>query len=182
VLGAAHPRRMRAALAAGPRAQRSASTHLVAFQTPRYEHRVTRDDAEYVGDLMRRWSGQQWPETDDFAEYARLCRTAIQIPQASFCAMEYSRWAMRSLTRPSGWRYLSLMAEPVQAPTLQLHGSRDSCVLPSTALGSGKYVAGRYEWRLLHGVGHFPQHEAADVVAGELARWAKETTAAPHPK
>ena len=51
---------------------------------------------------------------------------------------------------------------------LQLHGDFDTCVLPSTAQGSGQYVTGSYEWRLLDGVGHFPHNEVPELISGEL--------------
>ena len=83
--------------------------------------------------------------------------------------MEYHRWAARSQLRPDGLRYARRMAAPVTAPTLQLHGALDPCVLPSTAAGSGRYVAGAYEWRELPGIGHFPQEEAPDGSAAAIA-------------
>ena len=45
-------------------------------------------------------------------------------------------------------------------------------VLPQTAEGSGRYVAGAYEWREIPGIGHFPQEEAPDLVNGAIAEWA----------
>jgi pimeloyl-ACP methyl ester carboxylesterase len=54
-----------------------------------------------------------------------------------------------------------------------LHGDFDGCVLPRTAQGSSRHVIGDYEWRLLTGVGHFPQHEVPERVSDELIRWAK---------
>jgi pimeloyl-ACP methyl ester carboxylesterase len=173
VLAMPHPLRLRNALLTD-RAQIRASAYIGAFQTPRFEHHVTRDRAAYVGGLLRRWSGPAWTHTTDFAEYERACRTAIRIPQAAFCAMEYYRWAVRSTTRPSGWRFNRLLAAPIAAPVLQLHGALDSCLLPGTAAGSGRYVAGRYEWVMLGGVGHFPQAEAPAAVTGELVRWLKD--------
>ncbi len=65
------------------------------------------------------------------------------------------------------------MAAPITAPTLQMHGELDSCVLPSSAEGSWRYVAGAFEWRLLPGIGHFPQEEAPDVVTTAIADWAR---------
>jgi pimeloyl-ACP methyl ester carboxylesterase len=45
-------------------------------------------------------------------------------------------------------------------------------VLPSTARGSDRYVAGAYEWRDIAGVGHFPHEESPDEVTTAIARWA----------
>ena len=92
VLGAAHPLRLRAALFSDPRGQFAASSTVLRFQVPRYEHVLTRNDAELVGELMARWSGPQWKETPDFDDYVRRCREAMQIPQAAFCALEAYRW------------------------------------------------------------------------------------------
>jgi pimeloyl-ACP methyl ester carboxylesterase len=174
VLGMAHPLRLRAAIATDPRGQLRASSQLFTFQTPRYEHVVTRDDAALVGEVLESWAGPAWRATAEFDDYAHLCRTAMRIPQAAFCAMEYYRWSIRSLTRPSGWRFASLLQRPIEAPVLQLHGALDPFILPRTAQGSGRYVSGQYEWQLLPGVGHFPQSESPDTVTGELIRWAKE--------
>jgi pimeloyl-ACP methyl ester carboxylesterase len=175
ILDAPHPLRMRAALLQDPRGQLRASRYLLTFQTPRYaETLLTRDDARYVARLFGGWAGPRWRRTHDYAETVRRCRQAIQIPAAAHCALEYYRWAVRSLPRPDGLRFARLLAEPVTAPTLQLHGQLDSCLLPRTAQGSGRYVAAAYEWRLLDGVGHFPHQEAPDLVTGELVRWAKD--------
>ena len=65
--------------------------------------------------------------------------------------------------------------QPVRAPVLQLHGADDTCILPAAAQGSGQFVTGNYEWRVLHGVGHFPHNEAPELVSGELIRWAKSS-------
>jgi pimeloyl-ACP methyl ester carboxylesterase len=86
--------------------------------------------------------------------------------------MEYFRWAGRSQVRPDGLRYARRMAAPVTAPTLQLHGTLDPLVLPRTARGSGRYVAGAYQWRELPGTGHFPPEEAAADVTTAIADWA----------
>ena len=48
----------------------------------------------------------------------------------------------------------------------------DPCVLPATARGSDRYVAGAYEWRTLPGIGHFPQEEAPDDVSRAIEEWA----------
>jgi len=171
VLSMAHPRQLRAALT--DRAQRKALRHILGFQLPRLpERRLTRADDDPVAELVRRWAGPGWTSTADFAQAVSRYRSAARIPQAAYGSMEYFRWAGRSQLRPDGLRYARRMAAPVTAPTLQLHGDLDTCVLPSSARGSGRYVAGAYEWRELPGVGHFPHEEVPEQVNAALVGWA----------
>jgi pimeloyl-ACP methyl ester carboxylesterase len=171
IVSMAHPRRLRAGMA--DPAQLRASRYALRFQLPRLPERMlTRADDDPVADLMQRWAGPEWSRTADFAEAVDRYRSASRIPQAAYGAMEYHRWAARSQLRPDGLRYARRMAAPVTAPTLQLHGQLDPCVLPSTAHGSGRYVAGAYEWRELPRIGHFPQEEAPTTVSEAIADWA----------
>jgi pimeloyl-ACP methyl ester carboxylesterase len=174
VTGAAHPLRLRAAIASDPRGQLAAALPMLRFQVPRFEHTLTRDNAAMVGEYLRRWAGPAWRMSEEFTDYERRCREAIRIPQAAFCALEAYRWAVRSVLRLHGYRFVKLLQQPIVTPTLHLHGAADTAVLPRTAQGSGRYVIARYEWRLLPGVGHFAHLEAPDLVAGEILRWAKE--------
>jgi pimeloyl-ACP methyl ester carboxylesterase len=172
VLSAAHPRRLRASVIDAR--QRRALAHALHYQLPRLpERRLTRADDDPVADLMRRWAGPTWVSTTDFAEAVARYRSAARIPQAAYGAMEYYRWAGRSQLRPDGMRFARRMAAPVTAPTLQLHGALDRYVLPATARGSDRYVAGAYEWRELAGVGHFPHEEAPEQVTAAIAAWAR---------
>jgi pimeloyl-ACP methyl ester carboxylesterase len=172
VVSMAHPRRMRAAIT--DREQRRALRYALPFQLPRVpERRLTRADDDPVAELMRNWSGPAWQHTADFAEAVDRYRSAARIPQAAYSAMEYYRWAGRSQLRPDGLRYARRMAAPVTAPTLQLHGELDPYVLPSTAEGSGRFVAGAYEWRLVPGAGHFLPEEAPTDVTTAIADWSR---------
>jgi pimeloyl-ACP methyl ester carboxylesterase len=172
VLSMAHPRRLRAGMT--DPAQRQASRYALRFQVPRLPERMlTRADDDPVADLMQRWSGPAWARTADFAEAVDRYRSASRIPQAAYGAMEYHRWAARSQLRPDGLRYARRMAAPITAPTLQLHGEFDGCVLPSTADGSGRYVAGAYRWQELPGLGHFLPEEGPDLVTTAIADWAR---------
>jgi pimeloyl-ACP methyl ester carboxylesterase len=173
VVGAAHPLRLRTAVFADPRGQFAAAAPVLKFQIPRYEHTLTRDGAALVGEYLRQWGGPRWVSGPDFDEYAEACREAMLIPQAAFCALEAYRWAFRSTLRPHGYRFVKLLQQPIVTPTLQLHGALDAAALPRTAQGSGRYVIAPYEWRLIPDVGHFPQVENPDLVAGEILRWIK---------
>jgi pimeloyl-ACP methyl ester carboxylesterase len=160
VIDMPHPIRMRDALLRDP-AQLKASAYIGFFQLPRLpENRLCKDDAAFVEQLLRRWGGPGFPD----AETAARCRAAMQIPGVAHSSLEWYRWAVRSLTRPSGQRFLRLMSRGVQAPVLQLHGALDRCLLPTTAHGSGAFAHGDYALHVLDGVGHFPHQEAPDLV------------------
>jgi pimeloyl-ACP methyl ester carboxylesterase len=169
VVSSPHPLRWSAALRGT--GQHRAAGPLLRFQLPWLPERwLVADDARNVGALLHSWGGPDFP--DEQAE--RTYRTAMQILAAPHCALEPYRWAVRSLPRSDGRRFRRVVRRPIDAPTLQLHGSLDRCALPSTASGSGRYVAAAYEWRLLDGVGHFAPEEAPAAVSGELVRWCKE--------
>jgi pimeloyl-ACP methyl ester carboxylesterase len=176
VLGAAHPLRLRSAIVSDPRGQGRAWAYaLRTFQLPRRPETLLTRNSAYVESLFRSWTGPAWRASADYAMGVERYAAALRIHPVAHCALEYFRWLIRSLPRRDGRRYAgALQQHPIAAPVLQLHGELDSCILPRTAQGSGRYVTGAYEWRTLDGVGHFPQNEAPDLVSGELIRWAKQ--------
>ncbi|NUS73414.1 MAG: alpha/beta hydrolase [Corynebacteriales bacterium] len=169
-LGAPHPLRLREALTTDRR-QITASANLFAFQLPRYEHVVTKNDAAYIRHVFTRWAGPRWRGTPEFDAHVAVCQQAMQIQQVAFCAMEYYRWAMRSLTRRSGWRFAKMMSTLITAPVLQIHGALDSCILPNTARGARKYAGRGLHYRELQDIGHFPQVEDPITVNDEIRSW-----------
>ena len=173
VLGAAHPLRLRAAIAAQP-AQRAASAYaLRTFQIPRRPEALLSRDSAYVRSLFDSWTGPRWRGTPSYVADVERYAQALRIHPVAYCAAEYFRWLVRSLPRRDGRRYAASLHAPITAPVLQLHGDFDGCVLPATAQGSGRYVTGDYEWRVLDGVGHFPHNEVPELISSELLRWAK---------
>ncbi|HVB41103.1 MAG TPA: alpha/beta hydrolase [Streptosporangiaceae bacterium] len=168
VVAAAHPLRFRSTVLSDPLGQGRRSGYVFGFQVPMLpERQLLRDEAERVGELLTSWSGPGWPDPDTERTY----RAAMCLPAVAHSALEYHRWLVRSRLRPDGMRYARTMRNPVQAPTLQIHGSLDTCVLPRAARGSGKYVDAPYRWRLLDGAGHFPQEEMPDRFDLELRAW-----------
>ncbi|WP_030163469.1 alpha/beta fold hydrolase [Spirillospora albida] len=168
VVGVPHPLRLRQAVRGDLRGQAWATRHTLGFQVPMWpEKRLLRDDAELVGQLLHEWSAPGWP--DERTE--RLVRRAFQIPGTAHCALEYYRWLIRSQPRPDGIRYANRMRKPIQVPTLQLHGALDTCVLPASAQGSGRYVSAPYRWQLIEGAGHFPHQERPREFDSHLLGW-----------
>lgn len=174
VLGAAHPLRLRSAILSAHGAQRHASSYaLTTFQVPRYGERLLSRDGVFIRQLFDSWSGPRWRGTPNYVSAVRRYAEAIRIHPTAHCSLEFFRWAVRSLPRPDGRAYAASMRQPITRPVLQLHGDFDGCVLPATAQGSSRHVSADYEWQLLIGVGHFPQHEVPERVSDELIRWAK---------
>jgi pimeloyl-ACP methyl ester carboxylesterase len=172
VLGAAHPLRLRSAML-DRSGQRHASAYaLRKFQLPRYGERLLTRDDHFVRELFDTWSGPRWRGTPGYVEAVGRYAEAMRIHPSAHCALEFYRWALRSVPRPDGRNYAASMREPIRRPVLQLHGDFDGCILPSTAQGSGRFVSADYQWQLLTGVGHFPQQEAPQAVSDALIAWA----------
>ena len=168
VVSMAHPLRMRSSVLTNPLGQGRRSSYALGFQLPILpERQLLRDGASRVGQMLENWSAPGWPDPQTKAVYAR----AMRIPSVAHSALEYHRWLARSGMRPDGMRYARHMRATIQAPTLHLHGAVDSCVLPQTARGSGRYVDGAYRWRVLDGAGHYPHEERPDAFNIELAGW-----------
>jgi pimeloyl-ACP methyl ester carboxylesterase len=166
-VSAPHPLRLRQAVREDLRGQGWAARNTLKFQVPRWEHRLLADDAAAIGALLHEWSAPGWP--DEHSE--QLIRQAFQIPGVAHCALEYQRWLIRSIPRPDGLRYAHRMRAPIQVPALQLHGALDTCVLPRSAQGSGRYVEAAYSWKLLDGAGHFPHQERPRAFDARLLGW-----------
>jgi pimeloyl-ACP methyl ester carboxylesterase len=174
VLGAAHPLRLRHSVLTDWRGQRRASGYALAkFQLPRLGERLLTRDSSYLLQLFGNWSGPRWRASADYRPTVERYAEAMRIHPVAHCSLEFFRWVVRSMPRPDGRAYARSMQQPIDRPVLQLHGELDGCVLASTAQGSSRYVSADYEWRLLPGDGHFPQHESPDQVSAELIRWAK---------
>jgi pimeloyl-ACP methyl ester carboxylesterase len=168
IVSVPHPLRLRAAVFGDLRGQGRRSGYALGFQLPRLpERRLLDDQARRVGQMLREWSGPGWPD----AETERRYRTAMLIPSVAHSALEYHRWFVRSRLRPDGIRYARRMHTPIQVPTLQLHGTLDTCVLPRSARGSSRHVEAPYRWHLIEGAGHFPHEELPERFDAELRGW-----------
>jgi pimeloyl-ACP methyl ester carboxylesterase len=165
ILSMPHPRRMRAALLRDTRQIARSGRLLTAAAVPFVlERQLVEDDAALVGTYLRDWSAPGWPDEETSWVYRRQ----MSAPGVARAALEYHRWALRGLVRPAGIRFAQRMATPVTAPVLQLHGRLDGAILPSSARGSDRYVAGPYTWRLYEDAGHFVHEEVPSLVTADL--------------
>jgi pimeloyl-ACP methyl ester carboxylesterase len=163
-----HPARLREAIVHDAE-QRKLSGYAIRFQVPkRPERLLLEDDAAQVGRYLHDWSGPgTWPDPTTEWYYRR----AFSVRATAHCALEYHRWAIRSIPRPDGRRYLHRMEQPIIAPVLQVHGLVDGAVLPRSVDGSEDFVVGEYERVDMPGLGHFPHEEDPAAFAEVLLPW-----------
>lgn len=166
----AHPLRLRSALLSS-HAQRRASSYVWEYQQPwRPERQLVRDGE--VERLLRRWGGPGWPlDPEVVGRYA----DAMRVPFVAHSALEYYRWVVRSQLRPDGRAFAEAIDQKVGVPVLQLHGALDTCILPSTAEGSQRWVDGELRLLTLEGAGHFLPEERPGDVTAVLVDWLATT-------
>jgi len=120
------------------------------------ERRVARADFAFIDRLYRDWS-PTWKLT---SADLRPVKQALTAPGGLAAAIGYYRAMFRNSSRQS-WMLLSAKTA---APTLMMSGTLDGAVGPEVFGRSQEAFTGRFEFRLLPGVGHFPHREAPEQV------------------
>ena len=169
MISMAHPLRMRASVVTDPLGQGRRSGYALGFQLPIWpERQLLKDGAARSASCWRSWSGPGWPDPETEQIYAR----AMRIPSAAHSALEYHRWlvAQRRAARRAALRPAHADARS-RPPSCTCTAPLDTCVLPQTARGAGRYVDGPYRWRVIDGAGHFPHEERPEVLDTELLGW-----------
>lgn len=172
-VSAPHPRRIRAALL-GSRSQRSAMGYLWGLQVPiSPERSLMRADGRRVTDLMSAWSADDtWLDDDAALRY----RSAFTSWPTAHTAIEYHRWAVRSVIRTDGRRFMASVEAPVAHDVLSIRGQLDPMVLESSFDGEDAFVRGRYETASLT-TGHFPHEESPAEFTALIADWLVQESA-----
>lgn len=169
-LSMGHPLVMRSRLSRDKQ-QRAAWRRVLEFQVPlRPEHLLTRGDL--VADVLREWSAPHGGFPD--AECLDVYRRAIRVPFVAHSAMEYFRWAVRSLPRSDGRRFAAAAQRPIQMPVLSLHGGQDPFVPLPGVLASHRRATGPLRFELIDRAGHFLPEEAPDQVTEVLLDWLRQ--------
>lgn len=162
-----HPRQLRKAILKNNH-QRSALGYAVGFQVPFLPERsLTRHEAQRIEDFLSSWSNDRaW--LDD--ETSTAFRAAFMRWPTAHTSVEYHRWGVRSVLRPDGLSFMSLMEAPIQRSVLQVHGLHDPMILPDSVAGSEAYVRGDYQ-RIDLDAGHFPHEERSVEFTSALLAW-----------
>ncbi|KAA0924051.1 MULTISPECIES: alpha/beta hydrolase [unclassified Rhodococcus (in: high G+C Gram-positive bacteria)] len=174
LINAPHPISLRRAVLKDSAQRAALLPHFVRYQVPlRPERLLTRRGGAAVGELMSSRAGSAWKNTEDYADTAAKMSSAIRIPGAAHCALEYQRWAFRSQFRAEGRRFMAAVDVRTSIPVAQISGDLDPYVLPTT-LDRDRHWAPGLTHRTVRDVGHYVHQEAPDVVSEEILRVVRE--------
>ncbi|WP_433713146.1 alpha/beta fold hydrolase [Nocardia sp. CA-084685] len=165
-----HPVALKSAVLRDRRQRRAWLPNFLRYQLPRYgEHLLTSGNGFEVERLLRQRVSRTWSDSAEFVDTANRMRSAIQIPGAAHCALEYQRWAFRSQWRPDGRRFMATMRQPIRIPVLAMRGELDGYLLPAT-FQRGRRLSPQRRQVVIPDAGHFAHQENPDAVTAELAK------------
>lgn len=157
-----HPLRFLRALATP--AQRARSWYMLLFQLPIAPLALRAMDRALIDRLWRAWS-------PGFAlaprEHSALHRC---LAESGAAPIEYYRAMVRPVL-PAVRRLRGPLSAKLTVPTLHLQGADDGCIGTDAITDCERYFAGRFEQRVLPGVGHFAPQEAPATVAAMACEW-----------
>ncbi|KQU28090.1 MULTISPECIES: alpha/beta fold hydrolase [unclassified Rhodococcus (in: high G+C Gram-positive bacteria)] len=170
LLASPHPISLRRA-AIRDSAQRAALLpSFLRYQVPLTpEKTLVADDGAEVERLVRARSSAQWQSSTEFGDVVSRMRSAVRIPGVAHSTLEYQRWAFRSQFRSDGRRFRAAIDRTVDLPALQILGSADPYVLPTTARRDSHWAPQLVEHRVT-GSGHYVHQERPDEVTDVLLR------------
>jgi pimeloyl-ACP methyl ester carboxylesterase len=168
-VSAAHPNALRSAMLTDPRQVRALS-YVLAYQRPWLAERaLLRNGAAAVTDLLTRWAQpEQLPDA-----VLETYRAAFLHGNTAHCAIEFHRWALRSIPRPDGRSFAVAMQNGVTVPVMHIHGATDVSILLQTAQASREFALGSWTMHTLE-CGHLIPEQRPDELASRIVSWLKD--------
>ena len=129
------------------------------------EEKFRKDSVAFCTEQWDTWSPAGWYARSDLADAAKSWKSK---DFANVVLHSYrSRWGHASqdpdyVTQQS--RLDTTLS--LSVPTLLIHGAQDSCELPETTDGAGRYFSAPYRRIFVEATGHFPQRENPGMTAG----------------
>jgi pimeloyl-ACP methyl ester carboxylesterase len=128
----------------------------------RADAQASANDFELIERLWAQWSPGFRPSGEYLAELKRCLTASGPAP------FEYYRALFRPMREALRRARRRLV---IDTPVLNLHGARDGCVDARMAARQERYFRGKFEGRVLEGVGHFLHIEQPDEVARQIIEW-----------
>jgi pimeloyl-ACP methyl ester carboxylesterase len=143
-------------------AQQRRSWYMFFFQTPFADVALAHDDFAFLEHLWRDWSpGWQWPAD----EMAALKETFRQ-PGTAAAALGYYRAMLNPALQAPELAGLQgrMMLEPIEVPTMMLHGADDGCMGAELVQGMEAFFPRGLRVEIVPGTGHFLHQEDPERV------------------
>lgn len=165
-VGSVHPNSLRTGMISNP-TQTKALGYAVGFQRPWLAERaLVKDNAAAIAELLNRWTAPDVLPDHTIDVY----RQAFQTGNTAHCAIEFHRWAIRSLPRPDGRQFANDMTVGVDVPVLQIHGQYDNSILVETAMDSAQWVNNRWSPVTLE-AGHMLPEQMPQETLDAILKW-----------
>jgi pimeloyl-ACP methyl ester carboxylesterase len=143
-------------------AQQRRSWYMFFFQTPFADVALAHDDFAFLEHLWRDWSpGWRWP----VEEMAALKETFRQ-PGTAAAALGYYRAMLNPALQAPELATLQgrMMLEPIEVPTMMLHGADDGCMGAELVQGMDAFFPRGLRVEIVPGTGHFLHQEDPERV------------------
>ena len=165
----AHPRVLRHSLLRN-NAQRSGLSYLTRLQLPFIPERYyTKNDSGNIGQFFEKYSHDpSWLSPDVRGRF----QAAYQNWPTAHTAIEFHRWAIRSLYRSDGRKFQDSIEVPVNIPVLDIFGEHDPMVI-NELIDNESMVCGPYIREIMP-TGHFPHEENPHAFAELLIPWLQQ--------
>lgn len=150
--------------------QRQAFWYQWYLATPHGAQAFKADPDGFCRRLWDTWSPDGWYAKADWD----LVRRAFTGPDWCDVVIHYyrARWGQAEPDPAYAVDSRKIAATHViSVPTMIIHGAADGCCLLELSDNCGPYFPAGYAREILDGIGHFPQREAPDSVAGLMLGW-----------
>jgi pimeloyl-ACP methyl ester carboxylesterase len=138
--------------------------------TPRGQRAVRETRRPFAKIMWDTWAPPGWYTPQEFEATAEAFDNA-DWPEVTLHSYQH-RWGHAAGdSRYDADEAVLRQIATLDVPTLLLHGGADGVNAPETSEGKSHYFLGRYERKVMPGIGHFPQREAPQAVAAELIRF-----------
>lgn len=129
--------------------------------------KLTNNEAQLLEEWLRKWNNNQWPEP----ALARRYRLAFLNRVTPYSAIEYYRWAARSLLRIEGRKFYKRMRKPINQDVLAISSLDNPLIEADLVQLSKKYVKSTFVFKQFPTGGHHIHERFPDQVLPVITNW-----------
>ncbi len=154
------------ALVGNPEQQRR-SWYMFFFLAPFAEAALAHDDFAFLERIWAEWSPGWRPEPEQMA----ALKATFRLPGVAKASLDYYRQTFMPGRQDPGLaaQQARIGAEPIQVPTLYLHGAQDGCIGPEVAGDLRPLFSAGLRHEIVPEAGHFLHLERPDLVNALIA-------------